>query len=71
MYCIALDEPSFGKPIQIVYKAIQKLSPYSSFSSVARAEYLSAQELFGKDSKEAKAVKEAYAEVGIKPLFLR
>jgi Zn-dependent metalloprotease len=66
LYCLKMGEPSFNRPIQIAYSALYKLKSTSGFKSVAKAEYLAAQELYGSGSKEAAAVKEAYKEVGIK-----
>lgn len=66
LYCIKMNQPSYGRPIQIAYKAIQNLNQWSQFNDVAKEEYKAAQGLYGNYSKAAKAVKQAYKEIGIK-----
>jgi len=61
--CINLNEPSYGMPIQICYKALGKLKSNSNFKTVAKAEVESAKELYG--DLAASLVKKAYADVGI------
>lgn len=64
--CMKLNEPSYGKPIQIAYEGLLKLNQFSQFKDIAKAEHKASQELYGIDSYESKTVREAYREVGIK-----
>lgn len=64
LYCLKLNESSYGRPIQIAYHAMSKLKAWSNFKAVAKAEIETAFELYG--SWEADCVRLAYEDVGIK-----
>lgn len=61
--CLALNEPSFGKPIQIMYATLLNIGKYSGFKTIAKTAVKQAEKLYGKDV--AAKVKEAYAKVGL------
>lgn len=63
LYSVGLNEPSYGKPIQIAYKALQTLGKFSNFRAVKKAEIKAAKELYGEAA--AKVVEQAYAQVGL------
>jgi bacillolysin len=63
----AIGVDKLGK---IWYTALtDKLTRNSGFSGAARATILSAQMLYGNDSKESQAVRDAWDAVGVKPRF--
>jgi Zn-dependent metalloprotease len=64
LMCVRLNEPSFGSPIHILYKAMHKLGKYSNFKTFAKAVVQSAEEMYGKGVAEI--VKSCYQDVGIK-----
>jgi len=61
--CLKLNEPSYGKPIQIVWEGHKTLKPWSNFKAAAKAEYKAALKLYGQEV--ATVVKEAYHECGL------
>lgn len=63
--CLIMKQPSYGKPIQIVYNAHTKyVGQFTNFSGYAKAMVKSAQELYGAEAVDA--VKQAWSIVGIK-----
>lgn len=63
LYCHALNEPSYGRPIQIAVRALSKLKKYSGFKAVKKAEIEAARELYGDEI--ARIVEHCYKQVGI------
>lgn len=61
--CLLLNEPSFGKPIQIVWAAHKALKSTANFKACAKAEVAAATSLYGADV--ASKVKQAWAVVGV------
>jgi Zn-dependent metalloprotease len=64
LICLKLNEPSFGKPLQIAYRALSKLGKWSNFKDAKKAEIESARELYGDGI--ANLVKSCWEEVGVK-----
>lgn len=65
LMCLEMNQPSYEKPIQIMYRALLKLNSLSGFSQVVKAVIKSAEELYGIGSLEAKDVRKAYKNVGL------
>lgn len=71
--CISLAEYtgeevySYKQPIDIFKAAIPKVSKYASFAQYAKATLDVAQEKYGKDSFEYKAVEKGWQDVGVEP----
>lgn len=65
LLCLKLNEPSYGKPIQIMYQTLLKLGKFSGFKKIAETAVNESARLFGQDSLEKQAVLESFKEVGI------
>lgn len=62
--CLLMNEPAFGKPLQILYNTLLNIGKFTGFKGFAKEMAKQAEKLYGKTAAEQ--VKKAYAIAGIK-----
>lgn len=65
LMCTYMNQPSYGKPIQIMYNTLLVINKFANFKTIVKNAIKVSDKLYGKHSPESEAIFKAAKEVGI------